>query len=236
LKKILKKPWNGVKRSLRGSSQKTNRRNSLKELGSDPACRRFEERVRSSISRRRPCTWTQAYKKGVVNNPNLLNLVVEWTKVFQQVGLSTLILCEEIEQGKAIDEALWSATGGQFIPHMFIHGSESTDVRTKALQDFGERRLPVLVSSTILDEGVDVPTVDALILAGSRKSRIKTMQRLGRGLRGDKLIAVEFANFTHDYLLRHSLQRYNDYKAEGCFPVHDSGPNLELVKKLWEKD
>lgn len=177
--------------------------------------------------------YASAYKQGVVDNPNVLSLVVDWTKVFQEAGLSTLILCEEIAHGKAIDQALWTATDGVFIPHLFIWGEEDTEARRNALKDFGDRKLPVLVASTILDEGVDVPTIDALILAGSRKSRIKTMQRLGRGLRGDKLIAVEFANFTNDHLLKHSLARWEDYKKEDCFPMFQSQPDVQLVKKLW---
>lgn len=177
--------------------------------------------------------YPSAYKQGVVENPNGLALIVEWTKVFQEVGLSTLILCEQIEHGKIIDNALWTATDGVFIPHLFIHGTEDTEVRAGALKDFGDRKLPVLIASTILDEGVDVPTIDALILAGSRKSRIKTMQRLGRGLRGDKLICVEFANFTHQHLLEHSLHRYEDYKKEECFPLFQSQPDVQLIKRLW---
>ena len=173
--------------------------------------------------------------QGVVENPNALSLIVDWTKAFTEVGLSTLILCEQIEHGKLIDTALWTAVDGAFIPHLFINGKETTEVRQSGLKDFGERRLPVLIASTILDEGVDVPTIDALILAGSRKSRIKTMQRLGRGLRGDKLIAVEFANYTHDHLLRHSLQRYEDYKKEDCFPLYQSAPDAKLVARLWNE-
>ncbi len=179
--------------------------------------------------------YASAYKQGVTENPNVLNLVVEWTKAFTEAGLSTLVLCEEIAHGKAIDQALWTATDGVFIPHLFIWGEEDTDARRNALKDFGDRKLPVLVASTILDEGVDVPTIDALILAGSRKSRIKTMQRLGRGLRGDKLIAVEFANFTNDHLLKHSLTRWEDYKKEDCFPLFQSQPDIELVKRLWNE-
>lgn len=177
--------------------------------------------------------YATAYKQGIVDNPNALSLLVDWVKVFASLNLGTLVLCEEIAHGKAIDEALWTATDGVFIPHQFIYGEESTDVRRNTLKDFAEGRLPVLIASTILDEGVDVPTIDALILAGSRKSRIKTMQRLGRGLRGKKLIAVEFANFCHDHLLRHSLQRYEDYKKEDCFTLYQSGPDTELIKKIW---
>lgn len=177
-----------------------------------------------------------AYKKGVSENPELLSRIVEWTKVFQQQGLGTLILVEEISQGKRIDDALWTDAGDQFIPHQFIYGEESTDVRQKALEDFGEGRLPVLIASTILDEGVDVPTIDALILAGSRKSRIRTMQRLGRGLRGKKLIVVEFSNLCHRYLIEHSMKRLEDYRAEDCFGIHQSGPDPELVQRLWNTE
>jgi superfamily II DNA or RNA helicase len=181
----------------------------------------------------RKTAYSTVYKQGVVDNPNLLGSIVDWVKIFYAQGIGTLVLCEEIAQGKAIDEALWTAADGAFLPHQFIYGEDDTDLRRNALKDFGEGRLPILVGSTILDEGIDCKNIDALILAGSRKSRIKTMQRLGRGLRGNKLIVVEFSNFCHDYLLRHSLQRYNDYKQEDCFPIHQSGPNSELVKKIW---
>ncbi len=173
------------------------------------------------------------YKLGIVENEQLLEKVVEWTKIFYEEGLSVLILSEEIAQGKRIDEALWNKTGGVFIPHQYISGTEEGKVRAAALDDFGSRALPVLLASSILDVGVDVPTVDALICAGSRKSRIKTMQRIGRGLRGQKLIVVDFANYTHKFLLEHSLVRYNDIEQENCFTIHQSGPNADLVKKIW---
>ena len=178
--------------------------------------------------------YNTVYKEGVVLNNELLYKIVDWTKISYQFGLSTMILTEEIEQGERIDNSLWNDTGGLFIPHQFIHGENSSTVRRDALADFSNRSLPVLVASRILDEGIDVPTIDVLILGGSRKSRIKTMQRLGRGLRDDKLIVIEFSNFTHKYLLEHSLQRYEDYQQERCFPLHQSGPNSELIKELWE--
>lgn len=178
--------------------------------------------------------YNTAYKQGVVENPQLLEKIVDWTKVFREAGLGVLILVEEIGHGNLVDDALWNDTGGVFIPHQFIHGTEDSGTRRKALADFASGNLPVLIASTILDEGVDVPTIDALILAGSRKSRIRTMQRLGRGLRGKKLIVVEFANYTNKYLAEHSLQRLEDYQKEGCFEIYQSAPDIDLVTKLWE--
>lgn len=174
-----------------------------------------------------------AYKQGVVENPQMLRKVIDWTKVFNEVGLGCLILVEEIQHGRLIDDALWTETDGVFIPHQFIYGEESSDVRTKALADFANGNLPVLIASTILDEGVDVPTIDVLIVAGSRKSRIRTMQRTGRGLRGKRLVVLEFANFTNKYLADHSLKRLQDYKGEDCFSIHNSEPDIDLVRRIW---
>ena len=175
-----------------------------------------------------------AYKQGVTENFQLLEKVIQWTEVFTELGLNTLILVEQISHGKLIDDSLWT-DASQMIPHQFIHGTEDTETRKGALESFSNRNLPVLIASTILDQGVDTDAIDALILAGSRKSKIRTLQRLGRGLRGKKLIVVEFANFTNSkYLLKHSYERLQDYKNEECFPIYYSEPDKELVEKLWQ--
>jgi len=172
-----------------------------------------------------------AYKKGVVENEALQAKVVAWTVAAQKAGLSTLILIEEINHGRLLDEALWGAE--DFIPHMFVHGTEKD--RASILKDFSDRKLPVLISSSILDVGVSIDSIDCLILAGSKKSKIKTVQRIGRGLRGDKLVVVEFANFTNKHLLKHSMTRLQDYKGEECFDIHQSKePSPEFIKKLYD--
>lgn len=179
--------------------------------------------------------YATAYKEGVSQNAQALEKVVQWALAMHQAGIGVLILCEEIAHGRSIDNALWThpSLNGAFIPHAFIHGSETSEVRKDTLDKFAKRELPVLIASTILDEGVDVHSIDGLILAGSKKSKIKTMQRLGRGLRGKGLIVVEFLNLTHKYLVEHSMVRYNDYKNEDCFPLYASGPSRELIEGIW---
>lgn len=193
------------------------------------------DKVTTPVLKKR-IAYPTAYKQGVVENPDLVKKIVEWTLIFHEMKLSTLILVEEISQGRILDDSIWNNDAGVFVPHEFINGEEDTGTRQRALDDFANRNLPVLIASTILDEGVDVPTIDTLILAGSRKSRIRTMQRLGRGLRGQKLIVVEFSNFTNKYLLKHSLERYEDYKKEDCFPLHQSGPDAALIERIWNAE
>lgn len=207
----------------------------LVEKGISARAKIIFDKVTEPILKKR-IAYPVAYQQGVVENTQLLEKTIAWTRLFFEKGLSTLILVEKIDHGTLIDDALWLATDDVFIPHQFISGREPTDERRAALDDFSARNLPVLISSTILDEGVDVPTIDALLCVGSKKSRIKTMQRLGRGLRGKKLIVVEFANFTHDYLLKHSLMRLKDYKNEDCFIIRQSPPNADLVDELWNMD
>ena len=55
--------------------------------------------------------------------------------------------------------------------------------RTQLLEDFAEGRLPVLVTSRVLNEGVDLPSADvAVVLSGTSTVR-EHVQRLGRILR-----------------------------------------------------
>ena len=181
--------------------------------------------------------WSSVYSEGISKNPVLLESVVEWVVASYEAGLSCLVLVDHISQGKEIDEALWRVEG-KLIPHIFIHGTEK-DARPTALVDFEERRLPVLIASRILDTGVSLDSLDVLILASAGKSKIRTLQRLGRVLRGRKAIVVDFMNYCHKFLTKHSLQRLEDYKAEGCFKLLVFKPEVmgkkELLIGQWDR-
>ena len=55
--------------------------------------------------------------------------------------------------------------------------------RREAIERFRSGALPVLVASTLADEGLDVPCVDRCVLAFPSRSASRTAQRLGRILR-----------------------------------------------------
>lgn len=55
--------------------------------------------------------------------------------------------------------------------------------RERALQDFREGRLRVLVSSRVLNEGIDVPDADVAIVVGGHFGEREHLQRVGRLLR-----------------------------------------------------
>ena len=75
----------------------------------------------------------------------------------------------------------------------------------------------VLVASKIFDQGVDIPELDALILAGSGKSTGRALQRIGRVIRKypgkEKAIVIEFMD-NCKYLKNHSEVRMESIKPK----------------------
>jgi superfamily II DNA or RNA helicase len=58
--------------------------------------------------------------------------------------------------------------------------------RTKRLSQLRQNKLHTLVAPRILDEGVDVPNVDAGVIVSASRSRRQMIQRLGRIVRPNK--------------------------------------------------
>lgn len=160
---------------------------------------------------------------GIVENVWRNTALCRKAAEFVEQGLSVLILVDELKHGRIIDEKLWTYRKAAFLPHQFISGEEPTEVRSKAFEDFKRGTIKVLIATSIMNEGIDMPNIDVLILAAGGKSSIRTLQRIGRGLRKggniDKLYVVDTVDFQHKYLLKHSLQRLTDYKDEGCFEI-----------------
>lgn len=166
--------------------------------------------------------YQDVYRVGITENTVRNRKIGEIASQLVAKGRRVVILVREIAHGKQLDKKLWTFTEQPTLTHQFINGQESTFVRQKALKDFENGDLSVLIATSILDEGVDLPCIDAIILAGGGKSTIKTLQRIGRGLRqgdGTELIVVDMIDFQHRYLLQHSQQRLLDYKTEDCFDI-----------------
>ena len=75
----------------------------------------------------------------------------------------------------------------------------------------------IIIATSIFDEGIDIPHLETLIIAGGGKSAIKTTQRIGRVLRkfpGKKIAMVH--DFADDckYLKDHYLERRAIYEDD----------------------
>lgn len=114
------------------------------------------------------------------------------------------------------------------------------DERRQALLDLAERRVNVVFSVDLFNEGVDVPTVDTLLLLRPTDSPTLFLQQLGRGLRRHPAKTVctvlDFvghhrAEFRFDRRLRALLggtRREVEAQVERGFPFLPAGCHMEL--------
>lgn len=162
--------------------------------------------------------WQGAYRLGIVNNDERNRLVVAESARAARHGLSTMVLIQQKAHGHALLELMAQAG----IRAEFIYGENDQAERKKALQKLATNEVQVLIGSTILDVGVDVPAVGLVILAGGGKAEVALRQRIGRGLRAKKsgpniALIVDFYDEHNRYLKEHSLQRISIIKGTEGF-------------------
>lgn len=121
------------------------------------------------------------------------------------------------------------------------------DERRAALADLAARRVNVVFSVDLFNEGVDVPSVDAILMLRPTDSPVLFLQQLGRGLRKSKdksvctvldFVGQHRREFRYDRrfraLLGGSRQSVARQVAEG-FPFLPAGCHMELDRVATER-
>jgi len=91
-----------------------------------------------------------------------------------------LVFCQYVDQAKKAYRALLEVAKGQVA---LLTGTTRADLRKKYFEQFKEGKKRIIVTTTVLDEGIDVPDAEtAIILSGSGTER-QMIQRIGRILR-----------------------------------------------------
>jgi superfamily II DNA or RNA helicase len=101
----------------------------------------------------------------------------------------------------------------------------STDVprprQREVVDAFSAGQVGVLIGTSLLGEGVDLPSADALVYARGEKAEVTLIQnayRVSTAAHGKRYaIIVDFADRHHRKLLNHSLERLAVYHAEPTF-------------------
>tara|TARA_R110002110_G_scaffold181380_9_gene387647 strand:- start:622 stop:2097 length:1476 start_codon:yes stop_codon:yes gene_type:complete len=167
--------------------------------------------------------YDQVYSSGVVENDFRNRIICNLANKHYADKKQILILVKRISHGHTLDNMLNTFSSTAFVPHKFIWGDQEVEERTSAIQEFKDGLCRILISSVILDVGIDIPNIDVMILAGGGKSYIKALQRIGRGLRlgldKDKLVVYDFVDLTHKYLADHAIGRLSAYAKEDCFNI-----------------
>lgn len=160
-------------------------------------------------------TWQQIYENGIIRSLDRNQKIASIAHDEWQKGKKVMILVRWIEHGEILQRMLVNQL---HIPAIFICGKNESWEREKAKQEFNVDGNFVLIVSGIYDEGIDLPEIETLIIGAGGKSELKTIQRVGRGLRKKKnnarLLVYDFMD-SAKYLRAHSKNRLKTYEKEG---------------------
>lgn len=187
--------------------------------------------------------WHRIYKFGVVENEPRNEIAMQIAHQLYEQGHKVLVVVQQIAHGDSLMQALHEKgvtveflKGGDAIRYMntdsVAERFEEWDT-TRAYLESSDRW--VRIASPVLDEGVDLPAITAIIILAGGKSPIKTIQRIGRGLRrkeGENVVLVfDFKDDYHRVLKHHSRQRLSWY-ARHRFNISEG---VESVSHLLDK-
>lgn len=160
----------------------------------------------------RKAKFADVYRQYIVDNGVRNKLIVDTVKHWAAKGKSVYVHVKQIRHGEFLHQAL----PGSF----WIHGKHKLSVRQAAIDNFS-RNGGVMIS-TLLGEGVDIPSMDALVLACGGLSEVFVRQLIGRVLRitaDKKQVAIVDFNDLARHLAEHSEARQRIYASERAFKV-----------------
>lgn len=153
--------------------------------------------------------YQSSYENGIVKNDSRNKII---TNICEKYKSGILILVNVIDHGKILQEKIDDS--------VFISGETDVEERQKVIEKFESGEIPVLIASTILQEGISITHMDCMILACGGKSNVAILQKIGRSLRykkGEKT-EVDYYDFIDNgnkYLFRHAKMRIALYKKAG---------------------
>lgn len=160
--------------------------------------------------------YPDVYYKGITNNAYRNFVIAKICAKEIANNNHILILVEHLEHGANIIRMIEKEN--EYIMSIFLHGELSAEERQGGLDMLKRGDVDVLVSTSILDEGVDISGINVVIYARGMKSSRKLLQGIGRGLRkksdGSGLKYYDFIDDTSMKLLKHSEQRLYTLKEE----------------------
>lgn len=158
-----------------------------------------------------PNAWPDCYTMGIVHNKERNNRICQET--LDNEG-PVLILVQKIDHGFNLQKRFKEL--GKNVT--FLYGLDDNDTRTAAVKRLRSGKDHALIASTIYDEGIDIPEIKTLVLAGGGKSIIKGLQRIGRGLRLSQgkefVMVIDFMDYVTNRLRVHSRARKTLWEKE----------------------
>jgi superfamily II DNA or RNA helicase len=186
-------------------------------------------------------SYHNVYKKAIVENKERNNAIVKIAKkMLETKDATVLILIQQVAHGEELQRMLFELIEEKSFTETvydhkkkkdqlvrvknveFLSGQDDSIKRKAVIKATKQKKVKILIGSTIADEGLDISSLDTLILCGGGRSSTRAFQRVGRvlrlhtnpdGTKKEKAIVFDFQDFT-PMLRRHSRIREKLYLTE----------------------
>lgn len=156
--------------------------------------------------------YVDIYEAVIVNNQERNKIIAQTMTALNKEGKTCICYIREIEHGQNIIKELRNT------PTKFVKGSVTGNLRETIRKDLQEKKLMNVVASSAWTEGVNIPSINAIIIAGGGKSEIELLQKIGRGLRRDtdkeEVLIIDIIDHAR-YLSEHLAIRLSIYLEKG---------------------
>ncbi len=163
--------------------------------------------------------WNTIYTKGIVEHDirNIITTVI--VKRMIKKSISSLVLVERKEHGESLEDFMRN----HLINVKYVSGSDNSNIRKDVKHDLNIGNLDAVISTRIFNEGINIVTLQNVIVASGYKSPILSIQQKGRGITktSDKVKTYiwDFIDTCNETLYNHSMKRYKTIKKDKAFDV-----------------
>ena len=159
-------------------------------------------------------TYKEIYERCIVHNLSRNSLIVEQVQENIKEDRTSLVVVTEIAHGREIRDV----AKDKGVEIIFIQGKTSDDIRETIKELLENRTIKAVITTNIWREGVNIRSLDSIILAFGGKSNIATLQTMGRSLRRTstkkEALLIDFLD-TQKYLSQHAIERITTYVKQG---------------------
>ena len=150
---------------------------------------------------------------------NKISDVIKFVKKEIKLGNQIFWVCPLIEESKKIDHAS-SVKKFEFLKKIFpnqvslLHGKIEIDEKEKILNNFLNKKFKILVSTTIIEVGIDFPNANVIIIENANKFGLSQLHqlrgRVGRGSKDSTCILMFKSNLSENAKKRINILKASD--------------------------
>jgi len=161
-------------------------------------------------------SYKKAYEKGIVSNNRYNRVIINTIKEYNERGESVLVFVTREEHGLVLQKLAERVLNVK-VP--FVYGKTDSKRRRIIKNRLEKKKFLCVITSVIWQEGINIPSLDAVANAGQGKDEKKVLQLAGRALRRteDKTVVhiIDFFNPNHKTFIDHFGRRLCIYFDKG---------------------